>query len=207
MSIENTVAKYTVMGLLGSSEMSGLRSFTFEGYKFNPSNLSLMAYEIRDERMSVVFEPKLKGKALYNSTENRLYLKVPMPGSLTEKALVVHEITHAVCDFQGKKMDIATSESIAYISQCMFLILNGNYDPGKPDERVGDWELDPHTGEYISGKKDKVFVHGYRIANKVINGESVSQEDMNEMRYAIKNHPTYNNAKCNPLASAGYDGY
>lgn len=204
MSVANTLSAFSVMGLLNSSELSGMKAFTFEGYKFDPSSLWLMACEIRDGRMSVAYEPKLSTKALYNSTENRLYMKFISPDNLTRKGLVVHEITHAVCDFQAKQMDVATSESIAYIAQCMFLAINGNYDPNSPDDRVGDWEEDPHTGEYFSGKRDKVFVLGYKLAMQVLNNRPITQEDINEMRYAIRNHPFYLNTA---LVSAGYDGY
>jgi hypothetical protein len=192
MSKESSVARFTTMALLNGPGVSKLRSFTFDGYNFNPSNLSLMAYEIRDDRMHVAFDARLVGKAIYNSTENTLYLGFVAPSSVSRQALIVHEVTHAVCDFQAKVMDVATSESIAYIAQCQYARANSGSDD--PDARLYDEDE----------AKDRVFSIGWNIAGKILDGGSVSQEDINELRYAVRHHPTY---ASDAASSAGFDGY
>ena len=188
----SSVAKFSTMALLSGPGVSKMRSFTFNGYTFNPSNLPLMAYEIRDGRMGVTVDSRLIDKAIYNSTENTLYVGFYAPTTLSQQALVIHEVTHAVCDFQAKKMDIATSESIAYIAQCQFARANNPSDD--PEVRLYDED----------DAKDLVFQKGWEIAGKILDGDTVSQEDMNEMRYYLCKHPEY--AK-DAKSSAGFDGY
>jgi hypothetical protein len=190
MSTESSVAKFMTMALLNGSGVSKLKSFTFDGYNFNPSNLSLMAYEIRDDRMHVAFDSRLVGKAIYNSTENTLYLGFVSPSSISRQALIVHEVTHAVCDFQAKNMDVATSESIAYIAQCQYARAHSD----NPEERLYSEDA----------AKDAVFSVGWSIAGNLLGGGSISQEDINEMRYAVRHHPKY---AADATSSAGYDGY
>jgi hypothetical protein len=149
-----------------------------------------MAYEIRDERLQMVYDPSLKHEAFYDSKENSLHLGFVAPGSISQAALVVHEMTHAVCDFQARVMDVATSESIAYIAQCQYARANSD----NPEERL-----------YSKNEaKDYVYATGWYIAGKILDGGAVSQEDINEMRYAIRHHPTY---ASNARTMAKFDGY
>jgi hypothetical protein len=187
---EGSAAKFMMMGLLNGPGVSKLKSFTFDGYNFNPGNLSLMAYEIRDDRMHVAYDSRLVGKAIYNSTENTLYVGFIAPSSLSRQALVIHEVTHAVCDFQAKKMDVATSESIAYIAQCQYARALSE----DPDERLYS----------NNAAKDSVFSIAWNIAGNLLDGGTISQEDINEMRYAVRQHPEY---ATDATSSAGYDGY
>ena len=52
--------------------------------------------------------------------------------------------------------------------------------------------------------EDAVFAIGWNIAGKLLDGGKISQEDINEMRYAVRHHPEY---ASDAAASAGYDGY
>lgn len=186
------VAAVSVIGVLLGHGVSNMSSFSFEGYNFTPSALSLMAYEIKDGRMGVTYSSNIGTKAIYNSTENKLYLGFVNAGSESRKALIVHEVTHAVCDFQAKKMDVAQSESIAYIAQCLYA--RANSTSNDPDARLySDDEA-----------KDKVFEIGWRIAGKIIGGGSIDSGDCVDMRAAVKGHPYY---ASNASSSAGYDGY
>ncbi|MBX7172652.1 MAG: hypothetical protein K1X72_16910 [Pyrinomonadaceae bacterium] len=188
----NAIAATSVVGVLLGHGVSNMSGFTFEGYSFSPSVLSLMAYEIRDGRMGVTYSSKIGTKAIYNSTENNLYLGFLNASSESRRALVVHEVTHAVCDFQAKKMDVAQSESIAYIAQCLYA--RANSTSNDPDARLySDDEA-----------KDKVFEIGWRIAGKIIDGGAVDSGDCVDMRAAVKGHPYY---ASNASSSAGYDGY
>jgi len=192
MSYANSMSKISTQSVLKGAGVSKLKSFTFDGYTFSPWILTHMAKEIDAGTLDVVYESKLNGKAIYNSTENRLYVGFWSAGSISRQALIVHEVTHAVMDFQAQKIDIAGSESIAYITQCMYA--RANSGSSDPDERL-----------YSSNDaKDKVFEIGWRIAGKLIDGGSVDQTDVRDMRQAVSGHPEY---ASDATASAGYDGY
>jgi hypothetical protein len=180
------IAANSVITVLLGHGVSNMKKFTFEGYNFDASALSVMAYEIRDGRMGVAYSDKMGTKAIYNSTENKLYVGFFSAESDSRKALIVHETTHALCDFQAKKMDVAKSESIAYIAQCLYARANSNSND--PDARL-----------YSEDEaKDKVFEIGWRIAGKIIDGGTI------DMRSAVSGHPYY---ATNASSSAGYDGY
>src|SRR5215204_4776853 len=98
MSTESSTAKFTTMALLNGPGVSKLKAFTFDGYNFVPGTLALMAYEIRDGNMDVKYTSKLVNTAIYNSTENTLYIGFLAASSVSKAALIIHEVTHAVCD-------------------------------------------------------------------------------------------------------------
>ncbi len=193
MSIESSISKIAVLEVINGTGVSKLKEFTFDGHTFSPDILRYLAMEIQVGTLDVMYETKkMGGKAIYNSTENRLYVGFWTAGSLTRQAVIVHELTHAMFDFQARKMDVATSEAIAYIAQCQYALANS--ESSDPDDRL-----------YSENEaKDKVFEVGWRIAGKILNGGSVDQTDITDMRGAVSGHPEY--AK-DATASAGYDGY
>lgn len=189
----SSISKISVLGVLNGSGVSKLKEFTFDGHTFSPFILTQLALEIQHGTLDVMYETKkMGGKAIYNSSENRLYVGFWAAGSISRQALIVHELTHAMFDFQARKMDVAASESIAYIAQCQYA--RANSDSTDPDDRL-----------YSENEaKDKVFDVGWRIAGKILNGGSVDQTDVTDMRAAVSGHPEY---ATDAAASAGYDGY
>ncbi len=200
MSFGSSVSKIAVLGVLSGTGFSRLKEFKFDGNTFSPEILGLLGLEIQAGTLDIMYETKkMGGKAIYNSTENRLYVGFWSAGTLTRQAVIVHELTHAMFDFQAKKMDVATSESIAYIAQCQYAMANS--DSTDPEDRLyaagdvdaADYEL-----------RDAVFVEGWRIAGKVLNGTALNADDAKKMRDAVSAHPEY---AADATASAGYDGY
>ena len=190
MSYEDVVATMSTINALKSYGVSKLRQFTFHGHLFSPGDLIGMAAEIENGNISVKYNSKLKGSAEYDSGTNTLYLGfLSINGFITRKALVVHETTHAMYDRQSKSMDIATSESIAYIAQCQYARANST----DPDSRLNSSD----------SNKDRVFEVGWDIAGKILNGGSVDSTDVSNMRQAISNHPYYVK---NASSNAGFDG-
>ncbi len=79
-----------------------------------------------------------------------------------KNALIIHECTHAVYDVAKTKMSNATSESIAYIVQCQYLLVKND------------------TGKRLTSPnkaKDKVFELAWEIAAKVQRGEKPDSTD------------------------------
>ena len=202
MSYGSSISKLSTLNVLRSEGISKIKQFTFDGHVFSPDILRHMANEIDCGALDVAYETKNMGdKAIYNSTENRLYVGFWHAGTLPRKAILVHELTHAVMDFQARKMDIATSEAIAYIAQCQYARAN-NDDPDPESRLYHDqrkWESDA-----VAEKKDNVFIEAWRIAGKILDGGSVDSNDVRDMKAAITAHPEY---ATDASSSAGFNGY
>lgn len=172
-------AKQTVANVLGSSRIHKMKKFTFQGHTFDPAHLAHMHYEVTQGALNVKLDTSQNSSAYYKAGSNTLYIKFVNADSVTRQALIVHETTHALFDFKAAKMDIATSESIAYIAQCLYARANSaNSDP---DARLYDEK----------SSKDKVFEVGWEIAGKLLNGGSLSGDDVSNMRSAVSQHPYY----------------
>jgi len=192
MSNGSSISKRTAVAVLNSVGISKIKKFTFQGHTFSPDVLAMMAWEIENGYMDVVYEPKLSDKAIYNSSENKLYVGFWVAGSISRQALIVHEVTHAMFDFKAAKMDVATSESISYIAQCQYA-------------RAVSTSSDPEERLYSEIEaKDKVFQVAWGIAGKLLSGGTVNETDVSQMRQAISGHPEY---ATDATASAGYNGY
>ena len=193
------ITKIVTLGVLTGTGISKLKPFTFNGQVFSPDTLKALAFEIDNGTLDILYETKKMKGAIYNSSENRLYIKYFHAGTVTRQALIVHELTHAMYDFQGRKMDVATSEAISYIVQCMY-IRGNNVSTGPEDRIYADWDVDHEDFEAY----DRVFKEGWRIAGKLLNGQPLDSEDERLMRYAVSDHPEY---WMDASRNAGFDGY
>lgn len=168
---------------------------------FSPIYLGGLAQDISDGYLSV----KRTGdsSSYYNAIKNTIYLKFSTANTIEEEAMIVHEATHTMFDFQGKKMTVAASESLAYIAQCMYVQLNKSFNPNNPDDRLGDWKENKLTGDWEETNKDGVFKIGWQIAAKIIAASSTSgvyevvQTDVDNMKAAVKNNPLYGSSASN----------
>lgn len=173
-------AKTSVASVLGSTALKKIKDFTFNGHRFKVSDLAHMYHELTNPlgKLNVKVKPNSKYDAYYQSKDNTLYISFYVAGDLTKQALVVHEVTHAVFDFKAAKMDIGTSEAIAYIVQCQYARANSTSDD--PDVRLWD-----------SGDDDWVFDIGWRIAGKLLSGGSIDSTDEADMRQAVRKNSKY----------------
>ena len=173
-------AKTSVAAVLGSSKLLKIKDFTYNGPKFRTSDLAHMYHEVSNPngKLNVKVKTNSKFDAFYQSKGNTLYLRFVTASDLTKQALVVHEVTHALFDFKMAKMDIATSEAIAYIVQCQYARANSTSDD--PDVRLWD-----------DGDDDWVFDIGWRIAGKLLSGGSIDSTDEADMRQAVRKNSKY----------------
>lgn len=191
MGILDLMSEVAVIGVLVGHGVSNMKGFTFESHNFAPSLLPRVAYEIQEGKIGVKYSSTIGSIAIYNSTENNFYLGFLSADSESRKALVVHEATHALYDYQSATMDVATSESIAYIAQCIYA--RANTTSTDPNARL--FSDDP--------AKDKVFEVGWKIAGKIIGGGAIDSTDCTDMRNAVKGHPYYASEASD---SAGFNG-
>ena len=190
MSMFNAMAAAAAVCVLKDSTVSQMKYFTFEGHTFSPIYLAGLADDIKYDYLKVKQDSTKDGSSGYDANTNTIYLNFFAPSNAAQRAMIVHEATHAMFDFQGRKMDIATSESVAYIAQCMYAQLSGAFDLNDPDSRLGMWKK-TSEGEWVESIRDGVFKTGWRIAGKLIGGGSVDSSDVSDMRAAVSAHPYY----------------
>ncbi len=184
-TIFDTMAEISTTTVLAGAGVAKMKYFSFEGHTFSPLFLAGLAEDIKNKYLHVSKDSTKDGSSGYDAFTNTIYLNFAGATSVTQKAMIVHEATHAMFDFQGRKMDIATSESLSYIAQCMYA-------------RVNSTDPDPEARLYSEdAARDKVFEVGWRIAGKIIaNGSSnsvysIESSDVNDMRAAVSVHPFY----------------
>ncbi|NNE66314.1 MAG: hypothetical protein HKN33_07085 [Pyrinomonadaceae bacterium] len=178
MGYKSDALRLAVSTLLQGSQTAKIKSFTFGGHKLTSGQLAHMGIEATHSHGKLNIKYKPSKKCFYKAKNNTLHFNFFWPGTLSQQALVIHESTHAVFDFKNAYMDIATSESIAFIAQCQFA--RANNPNSDPDVRLWD-----------EGDKDEVFEVGWRIAGKLLDGGSISSSDKSDMLAAVGNHPTY----------------
>lgn len=204
MSVLQSMPGISTVSVLTGAGVKKMKYFTFDGFMFSPLYLAGLADEIGYNYLHVTQDSTKDGSSGYDAYTNTMYLTFSHASTIEQKGMVVHEATHAMFDFQGKKMTIATSESLSYIAQCMYVRLNGSFDPTNPDDRLGSWKENSDTGEWVETNRDGVFKEGWRIAGKVIAGENIDADDVRVMRNAVSTHPWYTSKAAD---TTDYNGY
>ncbi len=187
---ESWSAESYIIDFLKESSVQKMKDFSFAGIGFSPKVFPVLAQVIDDDKIEVEYDSSLKGQAAYDYAKNTLYVNFVKPDSLTKKALLIHECTHAIYDCVKQKMNVQTSESIAYIAQCMYA-------------RIHAPAGSPRLQNASDSVRDEVFKVGWDIAGSIIGGNSVSLAEQTAMISAVSKHPFYSG---NFAASAGFNG-
>jgi hypothetical protein len=192
MASDDDQAKTAVLGVLLLPTVFMMKPFKVNNHEFKPADLFALTTTIATDKIHVKFDASVAGHAEYDTGSNTFHVAFTAATSLTRKALIVHEATHALCDFANKSaMDIGESESMAYIAQCQFArLLNTDPDPGV---RLMD----------TPAEKDKVFEVGWGIAGTLLGGGLPGAADITAMRNAVNIHQNYKGKVAN---TAGYNG-
>jgi hypothetical protein len=134
---------------------------------------------VTQNKIGVKHVPGLDTAGIYNSTENRFYLRRDILSTIEAKALVVHEACHAGLDIaRASQMRTITSESAAYISQCVYARSKSN---SPRTERLQD--EDP--------RKDRVFEIAWDLASLILDSRKPKESDIERLRQAVLEHPYY----------------
>lgn len=179
-----------VANVITAWEATRIKPFTFKGIWFGPGVFPNIKSLMESGVIKAEYDSSKLGTAEYDYGNNTLYLGfLPEEIDLTKKALIIHEIVHAVYDMVQLKMSVATSESIAYIVQCQYAKANNP----NPDLRLkGDTDA-----------KDYVFYRAWILAGKILNGKSLTVEECEDMCEAVSKHPLYMSKSA---ADAGFNG-
>jgi len=180
MASDDDQAKVAVLSVLLLPTVFSMKPFKVNNHEFKPADLFAISTAIATDKIHVKFDASVAGHAEYDTGTNTFHVAFTTATSVTRKALVVHEATHAMCDVKNAStMDIGESESMAYIAQCQFgRLLKTDPDP---DVRLFDTPAD----------KDKVFEVGWGIAGTLLSGGMPGAADIGAMRNAVNVHPNY----------------
>jgi hypothetical protein len=178
-----------VANVVTSSEAQKIKPFTFNGIWFGPAVFQNIKNLMDEGVIKAEYDESKLGLAEYDYGNNTLYLGFTQATELTQKALVIHEVVHAVYDMVKLKMSVATSESLAYIVQCQYAKANNP----NPNKRL----------EGTTPARDYVFKLAWIIAGKILAGNSPTAEECNNMREAVSKHPLYMSKSA---ADAGFNG-
>jgi hypothetical protein len=129
-----------------------MKAFNIDSHKFDPAELFALTSDIPD-KLRIRFNDTIRPqKAAYDSPKNTLLVRFSVAFTMELQSLIIHELTHALCDKNKYDMDIGQSESMAYIAQCQFAKLRAT------------------TGETLGAEGDngQVFDVGWRLADKVL---------------------------------------
>jgi hypothetical protein len=178
-----------VANVITGWEANRIKPFTFRGIWFGPGVFQNIKSLMESGVIKAEYDSSKLGMAEYDYGNNTLYLGFKQATDLTQKALIIHEIVHAVYDMVKLKMSVATSESIAYIVQCQYAKANN-----------------PNPNLRLKGNtdaKDYVFYLAWILAGKILNGKLLTVEECNDMCEAVSKHPLYMSKSA---ADAGFNG-
>lgn len=191
MADRNDLARQAVVATLTGAGIGKIKPFTIRSFTLLSPMFSVVGINVAARITNVVYDASEVGLAEYDTGSNTYHLGFTDAGSLSRKALIVHESVHAICDLLNlRTMDIGTSESSAYLAQCLYARANST-DPD-PDARLFSEDED----------KDRVFKVGWELAGKLLADTTPSSADYDRLRDAVNRHPYYrgkagDNAKFN----------
>lgn len=170
--------------LLKDQTATHLVNFALGPIRVTPALLADVGTAVAAGKIKVMIDPTISHNAIYNAKSNQLQLKsnFSAPG-LLERALVVHEATHAINDM--RKLGLTPNiddEAVAYIAQALYLY--GNH-PVKSDRLK-----DPKNAA-----ADRLYAAAYAAAVAIVgkkNAAAIAGE-VSKVRAALKTVPQYKN--------------
>jgi hypothetical protein len=188
MATNDELVRDMVKNVVSSADVYKVKPFKVGSVHFHPVMFVSLITLIEFGKIHFKFVT-VAGASDYYSGNNTFEFGFTTASSLSQKALVLHEATHAVLDIvMAPGMKVVDSEAMAYIVQCQYARANNT---------VAGTRL---VGE---GKKDRVFATGWSIAGKLLAGRSPRSEDFRRLSKAISKHPEYKNIYRN---AANWDG-
>lgn len=148
---------------------SNIKDFRVSGHLLTANYyLALAARMSLFDSMQVKFNPTLDGEAEYKSKNNTMYIGFTSTFEETNRAIIIHEATHAVCDMLKMNMMVADSEVMAYVAQCQYMVTKSSY-------RI----------EGGNKENDAIFAAAWSVAKMIQNGQTPSDADYLKVRQAV----------------------
>ena len=152
---------------------------------------------INDDRITVTHKSGLGVLALYYPMRNEIEVGATSVTGLAERAQVVHECVHALCDMIGaRRTSGASNEAAAYLAQTIYV----NSAPGVGV--VG--ALTAATGDPYPGETDVIFQRAWDVVNAHHlhlpggKGTHLYRTDIGLLRSAVAAHHVYSASAAAP---------
>jgi hypothetical protein len=151
-----------------------IKPFTVGGQTIFPIYYKALAARMA---LSGSIEVKESSKVKYDPKEDVMSLNFNRVGvgDYREKALIVHEATHAVCDMIRMPINNDLGEVMAYVAQCQYFIGNfGNPNYTDPDSNM-----------------EAILTEATTIAQNIQSGGTPTAADYESLRAKIAVHKEY----------------
>lgn len=185
------LAKQTVLKTLGESAIAKIK-FKIDSFAVGPRSYAKVAGLIRIGRIRVEYNWSVGTSAYYYEKLNKIEVGFAATSSLTKRAQIVHECTHAVFDVHRySKSTVATSEAAAFVAECLFARINSP-KPDDPNYRLYD----------DKEEKDRIYRAAWQIAGKILKGKTPTPDDYSGLKKAVLKHSDYKHGR----KLSGWDG-
>jgi hypothetical protein len=137
----------------------------------------------------------------YNPKENKLYLAAPFNSTdyyhgVPTRALVIHEVVHAIVDIAKMSITQISTEAAAYLAQALYWVTSGKTIPQDAAAYNGDVAMAAIFG------KCKTLIDNYGLDRQF---GIVSLNDLNDLRRLVHAHPQYADVDLKNYAPADGD--
>lgn len=185
------LAKQTILKILRNPAIARIK-FKIDSFAVSPRSYAQVAGLIKDGRIRVEYNWGVGTSAYYYEIKNKIEVGFTAATSLTKRAQVVHECTHAAFDVHlYSKSTVATSEAAAFVAECLFARINSP-KPDDPEYRLYD----------DKEEKDRIYRAAWKIAGKILSGKPPSADDYASLKAAVLKHPDYSHGR----KLSGWDG-
>ena len=185
------LAKQMVLKTLGDSAIAKIK-FKIDSFAVSPRSYAQVAGLIKNGRIRVEYNWGVGKSAYYYEKKNKIEVGFTAATSLTKRAQVVHECTHAAFDLHlYSKSTVAISEAAAFVAECLFARINSP-KPDDPEYRLYD----------DKEEKDRIYRAAWEIAGKIIKRKTPTSEDYSGLKTAVLRHSDYSHGR----KLSGWDG-
>jgi hypothetical protein len=195
-----------------SSIVQVLRSSAATQVSFNINQVKVGGYEtiarvIDEGRILVILAPSLGSLSAYRYSGNIWGCGRPI-SSLGQKALAIHEATHALNDWHRRSLPAREDEAIAYIAQMLYSCVAGPTKLTKlMQQRINNAVLQCAGHSNRQFCEPAVIGLAFDIASTILNGKAVDMKLFRRLTQLIRLDPIY---ATDPLISHNhirlYDG-
>lgn len=119
-SLENDIVEF----------LEHLPSINFRccGVRVYNQGYTALGRALRNRHIQVIYNTRVGNNGVYSSATNAMRVGFERLVHLHDKALVVHEMTHALQDYHRRRLRTLDAECAAYVAQAIFL---ERADPGQ----------------------------------------------------------------------------
>lgn len=171
-----------ILSTLGSGYMNSMGfSLAFdqrsgehhEVHIYGPS-YQIIGQAIYDGDIGLVIDPSIGPAAFYDIHTDTLKIRRALKPNVNDRAIIIHEATHAICDWKGNPMNALFSEMVAFVAE-------------------GIYVLKTTGGKKVIGNEyaDLVYKRAHDIAELLRTRQPIPADDLSDLGTAIESTPDY----------------